>query len=74
MAKSDSKRVDKMGKVARVNRYECSGCSLCTIALPEVFRLTPEGIAEAYSNDFDVKKVQTVIDDCPVMAIHWYNP
>lgn len=63
-----------MVKIPRVNKYECAGCSLCVYALPEVFRLTPDGFSEVYApNGSDKKKIQKVIDDCPVGCVHWYD-
>ncbi|NHK29980.1 MAG: ferredoxin [Asgard group archaeon] len=64
----------KSEEVPRVNIHECCGCGLCTIKLPEVFRLTPENKSEAYAPDrADRKEIQAVIDDCPVMCIHWFK-
>ena len=61
-------------KIPRINQNECCGCGICAYALPEVFRLNPEGKSEAYAPDnAEKKKIQKVIDDCPVMAIHWYK-
>ena len=63
-----------MAKVPRVNPFECAGCALCTYALPEVFRLTPEGKSEVYGPDKAKKAViQKVMDDCPVGAVHWFD-
>ncbi|MHA1212331.1 MAG: ferredoxin [Candidatus Heimdallarchaeota archaeon] len=63
-----------MAKVPRVNRYECAGCSLCVIALPEVFRLTPDGFSEVYSpRGASKEKIQKVMKDCPVNCCHWYE-
>ena len=63
-----------MTKIPRVNRFECCGCSLCVYALPEVFRLTPDGFSEVYAPSGASKtEIQKVIDDCPVGCVHWYN-
>ncbi len=63
-----------MIKVPRINRYECAGCGLCTLSLPEVFRLTPEGISEVYGpTNAKPAAVQKVIDDCPVNCVHWFK-
>lgn len=64
----------RIGKVPRVNKYECSGCALCAYALPEVFRITPEGFSEAYSTSgCTEKQIQKIMDNCPVNSIHWFN-
>ncbi|MBN1328868.1 MAG: ferredoxin [Candidatus Heimdallarchaeota archaeon] len=61
-------------KIPRVNNSECCGCGLCTFALPDVFRLTPEGKSEVYAPEkADEKLVQKTIEDCPCMCIHWYR-
>lgn len=63
-----------MAKIPRVNKYECCGCSLCVFALPEVFRLTPDGISEAFAPQAAPKEeIQKVINDCPVGCVHWYD-
>jgi ferredoxin len=63
-----------MTKVPRVNVYECAGCALCTFALPEVFRMTPEGKSEVFAPDKASKvEIQEVMDDCPVGAVHWFD-
>lgn len=63
-----------MTKVPRINRYECSGCGLCALALSEVFRLTPEGISEAYApTNAEPALIQKVIDNCPVNCVHWFK-
>ena len=63
-----------MAEVPRVKKWECCGCALCSYALPEVFRLTPEGKSEAYAPDSGSKEqIQKVIDNCPCMAINWYK-
>ncbi|NHJ49542.1 MAG: ferredoxin [Asgard group archaeon] len=64
----------KVDEVPRVNITECCGCGLCSIALPDVFRLTPESKSEAYAPDkADRKAIQKVIDDCPCCCIHWFK-
>ncbi|NHJ03253.1 MAG: ferredoxin [Candidatus Heimdallarchaeota archaeon] len=63
-----------MVKIPRVNRFECCGCSLCTLALPEVFRMSPEGVSEAYNfQNIKPKEIEKVMNDCPVNCIHWYE-
>lgn len=63
-----------MTKIPRVNSYECAGCGLCTFALSEVFRMTPEGISEVFAPEKAKKAaIQKVMDDCPVGAVHWYD-
>ncbi len=63
-----------MTKVPRINRYECSGCSLCALSLPGVFRLTPEGISEVYApTNAKPVEIQKVIDNCPVNCVHWFK-
>lgn len=63
-----------MTQVPRINRHECCGCGLCAIALSEVFRLTPEGISEAFApTNAKPASIQKVIDNCPVNCVHWYN-
>ncbi|NHJ87176.1 MAG: ferredoxin [Asgard group archaeon] len=62
-----------MSKVPRVNKYECCGCSLCVYALPEVFRLTPDGYSEVYATDEALEKdIEKVIKNCPVGCVHWF--
>jgi ferredoxin len=63
-----------MSEIPRINQSECCGCGLCTYALPEVFRMTPEQKSEAFAPEKAEKNdIQKVIDDCPCMAIHWHN-
>ena len=63
-----------MAEVPRVNRSECCGCALCAYALPEVFRITPEGVSEAYAPENGTKNdIQKIIDNCPCMAILWFK-
>ena len=63
-----------MARVPRVNKHECCGCCLCVWALPEVFRLTPDGFSEVYGpKAAPEEKIQKVIDDCPVLCVHWEN-
>ncbi|MEA2069855.1 MAG: ferredoxin [Asgard group archaeon] len=63
-----------MAKEPRVNVHECCGCGICVYALPEVFRLSPDGTAVAYSPESASKKeITKVINDCPVNCIHWYE-
>jgi len=63
-----------MTKIPRVNTFECTGCALCKYALPEVFRMTPEGISEVYaSNKAEKTAIQKVMDDCPVSCVHWFD-
>jgi ferredoxin len=65
---------EKMTKIPRVNKHECCGCGLCVIALPEVFRLTPEGFSEAYRpKAASEKEIQQVINECPIGCVHWYE-
>ncbi|MHA1640738.1 MAG: ferredoxin [Candidatus Heimdallarchaeota archaeon] len=61
-------------KEPRVNKHECCGCALCTYALPEVFRLTPEGVAEVYApHSAERQRIQKVMDDCPMGCVHWFE-
>jgi ferredoxin len=63
-----------MVEVPRINRYECCGCRLCVYALPEVFRLTPDGISEVYAPEAASRAdIQKVMDDCPIGCVHWYK-
>lgn len=63
-----------MAKIPRVNKYECCGCALCVYALPEVFRLNPDGYSEVIEdNTISAKEIQKVMDDCPVRCVHWYE-
>ncbi len=63
-----------MTQVPRINRHECCGCGLCTLTLPEVFRLIPEGISEVFApTNAKHKEIQKVIDNCPVNCVHWFN-
>ncbi len=66
--------VVKMTQVPRINHRECCGCGLCALGLPEVFRMSPEGKCEAYAPmGSSRQEVQKIIDDCPCMAILWFN-
>jgi len=63
-----------MVEVPRINMYECCGCCLCVLALPEVFRATPDGLAEVYAPEGAPKsEVQKIMDDCPIGCVHWYK-
>jgi ferredoxin len=61
-----------LAKAPRVNKNECCGCGLCVQSLPSVFRLTPDGVSEVYASDGATKEeIQRVMDDCPVLCVHW---
>ena len=63
-----------MNKIPRVNKHECTGCSLCVYALPEVFRTTPDGISEVYdAKGAPTEKIQKVINECPMGCVLWYE-
>ena len=63
-----------MVKEPRVNKYECAQCSLCAIALPEVFRMTPDGHSEVFApKGASTSEIQKVMNNCPVNCCHWYE-
>ena len=49
----------------------CIGCGLCVSTCPEVFRMTDEGVAEAYQSPRpeDEPCVQEAANGCPVSVI-----
>ncbi len=53
---------------AFVKKDVCIGCELCTTIAPDVFRMTDEGVSEAYSEGKDAL-VKEAIESCPVFAI-----
>lgn len=55
-----------------VEDASCIGCTLCASTCPEVFRMTPEGKAEAFCQPDASLQEQTreAANGCPTGAIH----
>lgn len=61
-----------MAREVYVEKEECTGCELCTDALPEVFKMNSEGLSEVHdSAGAEESVIQDVIDSCPAECIHW---
>ena len=61
-----------MAREVYVDQDECTGCELCADTLPEVFKITEDGVSSVHNSEgADEEKIQEVIDDCPVECIHW---
>ncbi len=55
-----------------VDQDVCISCRLCVEAVPEVFFMNENGLAEV-SNPFGApeSKIQEAMDGCPVNCISW---
>ncbi len=55
-----------------VDQDVCISCRLCVEAVPQVFRMNEDGLAEVY-DPFGAPepKIQEAIDGCPVNCIFW---
>jgi ferredoxin len=63
-----------MPKTPYVDQATCTGCELCEQLCPEVFRMTDEGVSEAYDpRGAPEDKIQDAIDGCPVQCISWID-
>jgi ferredoxin len=61
-----------MAREVYVDQDVCIGCGLCVSIIPEVFQLTDNGVAEAYTQlPGSEDQIQGAIDSCPVNCIHW---
>ena len=61
-----------MGKVAYVDKDECTSCSQCVDNLPEVFEMDDDDLAQVIDGyEADEDDVQEEIDSCPGECIHW---
>lgn len=62
-----------MRKAVVVDQDECISCGVCVDNVPEVFRFTDSGKAEAFdpAGASEEKIQQEAIDVCPVSCIHW---
>ena len=58
---------------AVVDQEMCIGCGLCGEMCDAVFRMNEQDKAEAFreTDAENLDEVQSVIDGCPVSAIHW---
>jgi ferredoxin len=55
-----------------VDQDVCIGCELCVTTVPEVFRMTGDGVAEGYDpKGAATERIQEAMDLCPVNCIHW---
>jgi ferredoxin len=69
-----------MGKIAYVEKDDCTSCALCTDGLPQYFKMDDDDLAEAHTGgvvgeakvaEADNDKVQEMMDDCPGECIFW---
>lgn len=61
-----------MAKEVYVDKNECTGCELCVDSVPEVFEMTPDGVAEVVNpKGASEDRIQEMIDSCPAECIHW---
>jgi ferredoxin len=61
-----------MAQKPYVDQDVCIACELCVNMLPEVFRMTDDGLAEVFDPEgASTEQIQEAIDSCPVNCIHW---
>ncbi len=59
-----------MAAVLFVDGDRCTGCELCSDSLPDVFRITPDGVSEVYNNNVtSASELREVIESCPAECI-----
>ncbi len=61
-----------MARKPYVDQDVCISCRLCVEAVPEVFRMNADGLAEVY-DPFGApeSRIQEAMDGCPVNCISW---
>jgi ferredoxin len=61
-----------MARKPFVDQEVCIGCGLCAQAVPEVFRMNDDNLAEVH-DPFGAPEqtIQEAMDGCPVACIHW---
>jgi ferredoxin len=53
-----------------IDSEKCIGCGLCASTYPEVFKMNDDtSKAEVISQEGDMEKIDSAINDCPVEAI-----
>jgi ferredoxin len=57
-----------------VNLTHCIGCGTCWVALPQVFRETPEYKAEVTGGLADGALLRRAAQECPSLAISLHGP
>ena len=72
-----------MGRIAYVNKDDCTSCNQCADNLPKYFQMDDNDNSETHINgefinnatipEEDVKKVQKEMDECPGECIKWKN-
>lgn len=61
-----------MARIPFVDMDACISCGLCVDAVPEVFRLNKDNLAEVYDpGGAAEEKIQQAVDGCPVSCIYW---
>jgi ferredoxin len=61
-----------MAKKPFVDQDVCISCRLCVEAVPEVFRMNEDNLAEVYNpSGAPEAEIQKAIDGCPVNCIYW---
>ncbi|MDX1960095.1 MAG: ferredoxin [Leptospiraceae bacterium] len=70
-----------MGKIAYVNKDDCTSCNQCADNLPKYFRMDENDTSETHINgenvnnaeipEEDVARVQKEMDECPGECILW---
>ena len=62
----------KLNPACCVDQNQCTGCEACVAVAPKVFRMTAEGLSEAYDPQGDSEEIiQAAMDGCPVACIYW---
>ncbi|MBN1532185.1 MAG: ferredoxin [Spirochaetes bacterium] len=61
-----------MARGVHVDAEECTGCELCMDTLPSVFTMNDRGVSVVHNeNGASEGEIQSVIDNCPALCIHW---
>ena len=70
-----------MGKIAYVNKDDCTSCNQCSDNLPKYFQMDDNDTSETHIEgqnvnnadipEDEIKKVQKEMDECPGECILW---
>jgi len=59
-------------RIVYVDQKECTGCESCVVDVPEVFRMTSDGLSEVHNpHGESEEKIQATMESCPATCIHW---